>query len=231
MNIGILLAGGCGSRMKCDMPKQLIKIKNKPLMCYALAAFLDCKMIDQVQIVISDECIEKVADDIISMGNTEKIMGFSRAGATRQESILNALNDMVYRISEEDVVVIHDGARPLASQQLFEKLITSLEGCDGVIPVLPVKDTIYRCADGIWIDEALDRSHLVAGQSPEAFVYGKYLKINRLLAKQNRICDICGSTEAAILAGMKIKMIEGEETNFKITTQEDLKRFESIIAK
>ena len=96
------------------------------------------------------------------------------------------------------------------------------------MPVSPMKDTVYLSRTGKCVDELLNRSEIYAGQAPESFRFGKYVKANEQLLP-NDIHKINGSTEPAIMAGMKIAMIDGEESNRKITTAEDLKWFERIV--
>ena len=128
-----------------------------------------------------------------------------------------------------DYVIIHDAARPLVSA---ETITACLEGCrehDGVMPALPVKDTVYYGAGGK-IESLLDRSRVIAGQAPEAFRFEKYYGANLKLLP-DRILQINGSTEPAILAGMEVQYIPGDERNFKITTQTDLERFREIVSR
>lgn len=96
-------------------------------------------------------------------------------------------------------------------------------------PVLPMKDTVYCSEDGRSITSLLDRSTVFAGQAPEVFLLGRYLQASRRLLP-DAILRINGSTEPAIMGGMDIAMIPGDEGNFKITTREDLERFRRIIA-
>ncbi len=96
------------------------------------------------------------------------------------------------------------------------------------MPVLPMKDTVYYSRDGQTVGKLLDRSTIYAGQAPEVFVLGRYYEANRRLLPDD-ILRINGSTEPAILAGMDIAMIPGDEGNFKITTKADLERFERIM--
>ena len=97
-----------------------------------------------------------------------------------------------------------------------------------MLPVLPMKDTVYESENGKTIDSLLERSHIFAGQAPEVFRLEPYYEANRNLLP-NRILEINGSTEPAIMAGMDVVMIEGDEDNFKITTMADLKRFQKRI--
>ncbi|MDE7233113.1 MAG: 2-C-methyl-D-erythritol 4-phosphate cytidylyltransferase, partial [Lachnospiraceae bacterium] len=103
-----------------------------------------------------------------------------------------------------------------------------VSGHDGVLPVLPMKDTVYQSTDGKRVGALLNRSEIYAGQAPEAFRIGPYYEANKKLCP-DRILKINGSTEPAVMAGMDIVMIPGDEGNFKITTREDLERFKEII--
>ena len=163
----------------------------------------------------------------------DAIMGFSLPGDTRQLSILNGLRDIrdyVKSHSEElqadPVVIIHDAARPNLTAEYVDRCLDALDGFDGVMPVLPMKDTVYYSEDGKSVDRLLDRSRIYAGQAPEVYRLGKYIEANERLLP-DEIKKINGSTEPAILAGLAVAMIPGDENNYKITTSEDLKRFES----
>ena len=145
------------------------------------------------------------------------------------DSIYNALvliKELGYK--ENDIVIIHDAARPLVSNELINQCLLGCCHADGVMPVIPVKDTIYLSSNAKEIDSLLNRSHLWAGQAPEAFVFGKYLDIHETISRED-LLKINGSTEIAYNAGFKIELIKGDPMNFKITTPEDLSNFENII--
>ena len=124
-------------------------------------------------------------------------------------------------------MIVHDAARPCASQTMLTACVDACKEHDGALPVLPMKDTVYL-GDGRQITSLLEREKVYAGQAPEAFVLGKYYEANKSLIP-DKIEQINGSTEPAILAGMDIAMIPGDEGNFKITTQADLERFRALI--
>ena len=111
--------------------------------------------------------------------------------------------------------------------ELLSKLLHALYMHEGALTVIPVKDTVYYGRDGR-IESLLDRDRLMAGQAPEAFRLGAYYRANKRLLP-DKILKINGSTEPAILAGMDIGCVAGEERNFKITTREDLERLEQIV--
>lgn len=111
---------------------------------------------------------------------------------------------------------------------MIDTCVEALLGHDGVLPVLPMKDTVYVSEDGKSISSLINRSQVFAGQAPEVFALGKYYEANRRLLP-DRILAINGSTEPAIMAGMDIAMIPGDEENYKITTKADLERFSEKI--
>ena len=123
------------------------------------------------------------------------------------------------------MVLIHDAARPMVSQELITSCLMACATHDGAMPVLPMKDTVYESVDGQVITRLLERQHVYAGQAPEAFRYGKYLEAYRRLSPA-QIASLHGSTEPAIMAGMDIAMLSGDENNYKITTPMDLKRYQ-----
>lgn len=120
---------------------------------------------------------------------------------------------------------IHDAARPLLSPKQITDCLDGVRGHDGLMPVLPMKDTVYTSVDGgRSVAALLDRRTVYAGQAPEVFRLGRYYEASRKLLP-DRILSINGSAEPAVLDGMDIVVIPGDEGNFKITTREDLERF------
>ena len=223
MNIAIVLSGGTGTRLGSDIPKQYIKVKGKTIISYCLEVLESCEQIDAIQIVAEESWYE-----VILESNMNKFKGFSKPGENRQLSIFSALEDIKEYASREDVVIIHDAARPCVSEKMFIDLIEACVEHDGALPVLPMKDTVYLSEDGKSITSLLNRSQIFAGQAPEAFLFGKYYKANERLLSDD-ILKINGSTEPAIMAGMDIAMIPGDEKNFKITTIQDLERFQQLV--
>lgn len=228
MNIAIILAGGTGTRIGGEIPKQYLEVGGKPVIRYCLETCFGSEEIDTVHIVADPHWREFIEAHLPEAeGSRHKWKGFSEPGETRQLSIWNALSDIAGYADPEDIVFIHDAARPLLSDDLLHRCIQSVEGHDGVLPVLPMKDTVYYSEDGRSVSRLLKRSSIYAGQAPEVFVYGKYYEANRALFPE-KIKDINGSTEPAVMAGMDMVMIHGEENNFKITTQADLEKFQRI---
>ena len=227
MNTAIILAGGVGSRMGVDRPKQYLIVKEKPIIVYCLEIFEKHDSIDNIVIVVSDEWKDYVKENVEKYG-ISKVCGYAPAGETRQHSIFNGLKATEKNAPDTDVVIIHDAARPLVSDKIIDDCIKGAVEDDGAMPVISVKDTVYLSKDGKSIDSLLKRSELFAGQAPESFDFGKYLDIHNSVTDEE-IASTAGSSEIAYRHGMKIRLVEGSERNFKITTIEDLETFETII--
>lgn len=230
MNIALILSGGKGLRLGADVPKQYLSCNGRMVITYCLETFQNCAVIDAIWIVAQNEYRGMIAQECNVCENTKqsKIKGFSEPGQTRQLSIYNGLKDIAKFASPEDNIIIHDAARPMVKEETIKELFEALSLHDGAIPVLPMKDTVYYSKDGQMISDLLERNNIYAGQAPESFRFGKYLQANERLFP-DLIYRINGSTEPAILAGMDIHMIKGDEENFKITTPLDFERFQRIM--
>lgn len=224
MNIALILSGGVGTRVCSEIPKQYIEVCGKSIISYCIDVFAKHDLIDKIQIVADNHW----HDIILKQSDNKKISGFSKPGENRQLSIYNGLRDIRRYAEDDDIVVIHDAARPLVTERLITDCIEAAAEHDGALPVIAMKDTMYYSEDGKNVSSLLQRDKLFAGQAPEAFKIGKYLEANELLLP-DKILQINGSTEPAVLAGMDIALINGDEQNFKITTKEDLVRFERIM--
>ena len=229
MIIALILSGGTGTRLGAKIPKQYIEAGKRAVITYSLETLLRHEEIDAVQIAADESWREKISEWVAELDEDNKFKGFSLPGATRQLSIYNGLKDIIKYSEANAAVLIHDAARPCLSDKQITDCIRALPGHDGVLPVLPMKDTVYQSTDGgRTVTSLLDRSTIFAGQAPEVFNLLKYTEANERLMP-DEILKINGSTEPAILAGMDIAMIPGDENNFKITSAADMARFEEII--
>ena len=224
MNAAIILSGGTGSRMGRDIPKQYIEAGGKPIIAYCISVLESSADIDRIVVVAAEEY-----RDLISslFSDKDKFFGFANPGENRQLSILSGMNLLKSVIKNDDNVIIHDAARPLITNKLISDITEALNGSEAVLPVLPIKDTLYIVEDGR-VRGNLDRDKTGAGQAPEGFRFGTYLDAVESLLP-DRILDISGSMQPAVMAGMDIACIPGDEMNFKITTPADLARFTEII--
>lgn len=226
MNIAIILSGGTGSRMKLSIPKQYVEVGGKPIIGYCLDTFQKTEIIDKIAVVCHNDWKDYIGEYSEQHGIT-KICTYAESGASRQGSILNGLLACKSFASDKDIVILHDAARPLVSEKMLAEVV-SIGDFDGVMPVLPVKDTVYYSENGKSIGKLLNRDKIFSGQAPESFFYGKYLDINTSVG-QEEINATRGSSEIAFKHGLNVKLIEGDEGNYKITTIADLEKFENFI--
>lgn len=221
MNRTVILAGGAGTRMGGCVPKQFINVNGKPLLQYSLETVRDCECAGEVWIVAGEPWRGAVERMIKEAGISSRFRGFCDPGPERQVSVMNALTELMKEeTAENSYVMVHDGARPLVSGELIRRCFEAAAGRDGAVPVLPVRDTVYRMEDGR-LSGLLKRDQLAAGQAPEVFRLKPYYDAN-LALMPDQIMRIRGSAEPAVLAGMDIVVIPADERNIKITTQEDL---------
>lgn len=224
MNIALVLAGGTGTRLGADIPKQYIEVRGKMIIDYCLETMEHSNDIAEVWIVADEmwrEHIKKV----------DKFKGYACPGRNRQLSIYNGLKAIEESLADKEKevnVLIHDAARPFLTEKLIRECVKAVEGHDGVLPVLSMKDTVYYSEDGKVISSLINRDKLYAGQAPELFRLQPYIQANEALLP-DKILLVNGSTEPAIMAGMDIVMIPGDENNYKITTKTDMKRFTEMM--
>ncbi len=208
----LLLSGGTGTRTGLDIPKQYVEVGGRPIISYSMERLFSHSGISAIQIVADPAWHGKIYEWITAEGLEGKFKGFSNPGRNRQLSIFNGLRDIREYAEDSDLVFIHDAARPLLTEEQIGACIEGMDGYDGVLPVLPMKDTVYSSTDGKRITALLNRAEIYAG---------------RLLPE--KILHINGSTEPAVMAGLRVAMIPGDEGNFKVTTIEDLERFRKMI--
>ena len=230
MNIGIILAGGTGSRFGGDIPKQFEILSGQMVIIHSMATLADSAYINNILVVADEKWRDKIEDALSENPEiSEKVLGFSDPGENRQMSIYNALKEIEKMGLSDmtDYVMIHDAARPFISEKIIEESFAALEGHDGAMPVLPMNDTVYYSRTGVRVDELLNRNNVYAGQAPETFDYKKYLKANVSLLP-DKILLIKGSTEVAVMSAMDIAMFPGDQRNIKITTRMDMEIAEEM---
>jgi 2-C-methyl-D-erythritol 4-phosphate cytidylyltransferase len=208
----VIVAGGSGTRMQSDIPKQFMLLKGKPVLYYAINSFLktfeDCKIIlvlPEVHIGAGQEIIDAFFDY-----NKIKIV---QGGRTRFHSVQNGLA----QITEDDCIIfVHDAVRPILSKTLLERCYTSAEELGTAVPVIPLKDSIRKIVDSN--NEAVNRNDFVLVQTPQTF-HGKILLPAFKIDYKEIFTDEASVVEAF---GLKISLVDGDDANIKITTPKDL---------
>lgn len=215
MNSAIILAGGRGRRMGSDISKQYILINNKPILYYTLKKFINNDSIDEVILVLPEDEIEYCKREILKKYNLE-VNKIVCGGKERQDSVLNGLRSL----ENCDIVLIHDGARPFVSDRIITEGINFAKEFKAVAPGVMPKDTIKVKDDYGISEQTLNREKLVAVQTPQIFDYNLILSCHEKVKLQNM--GVTDDTMVVEAFGNKVFLYDGEYTNIKITTLEDL---------
>ena len=218
----IVLAGGRGKRMNYHKSKQFIEIKGKPVLVYTLEKFIYNKSIDEVILVLPEDEVDYCKKEVLQKYSL-KVDRIVIGGKERQDSVFNALEAM----EKANIVLIHDGARPFISEKIIEEGIKYANIYGAAAPGVTPKDTIkIKKEDNISVDTP-DRNTLVAVQTPQCFKYDEIYQCHRKIKEENAI--VTDDTSVVERYGHKVYLYEGDYTNIKITTPEDLILAERLI--
>ena len=218
----IVLAGGRGKRMNYHKSKQFIEIKGKPVLVYTLEKFIYNKSIDEVILVLPEDEVDYCKKEVLQRYSL-KVDRIVIGGKERQDSVFNALEAM----EKADMVLIHDGARPFINEKIIEEGIKYANIYGAAAPGVTPKDTIkVKNEDNISVDTP-DRNMLVAVQTPQCFKYDEIYQCHRKIKEENAI--VTDDTSVVERYGHKVYLYEGDYTNIKITTPEDLILAERLI--
>lgn len=218
----IVLAGGRGKRMNYHKSKQFIEIKGKPVLVYTLEKFIYNKSIDEVILVLPEDEVDYCKKEVLQKYSL-KVDRIVIGGKERQDSVFNALEAM----EKANIVLIHDGARPFISEKIIEEGIKYANIYGAAAPGVTPKDTIkIKNEDNISVDTP-DRNTLVAVQTPQCFKYDEIYQCHRKIKEENAI--VTDDTSVVERYGHKVYLYEGDYTNIKITTPEDLILAERLI--
>jgi len=208
----ILLAGGSGLRMGADLPKQFIKIHNKPILFYTIETFLDYNPNLDVFLALPENHID-YWNNITKDWEYKFKVQIVKGGKERFFSVKNCLDIM----SGYDCVAIHDGVRPMLSQAFLQRIFSFNKENGGWVPVIPLVDSI-RCKISDDVTEAVSRSKYVAVQTPQIFNFEKI----KAAYKQPYMESFTDDASVFENFGEKVFIFTGESSNKKITTKEDL---------
>lgn len=218
----IVLAGGRGKRMNYHKSKQFIEIKGKPVLVYTLEKFIYNKSIDEVILVLPEDEVDYCKKEVLQKYSL-KVDRIVIGGKERQDSVFNALEAM----EKANIVLIHDGARPFISERIIEEGIKYANIYGAAAPGVTPKDTIkVKSKDNVSVDTP-DRNTLVAVQTPQCFKYDEIYQCHRKVKEENAI--VTDDTSVVERYGHKVYLYEGDYTNIKITTPEDLILAERLI--
>lgn len=222
MNTVIVAAAGRGSRMNSKINKQFLCIGNIPVLAHTLKNLSESVLVDNIIIAARKEDFESI-NSLINEFNITKVISITEGGATRQESVYNALK----LVDNEDVVLIHDGARPFFSDKLLNELISQTKITGAAAPGIVPKDTIAVVDGDCFFEKITERSSLRCIQTPQVFMAELVKKAHENARNDKK--EFTDDCSVFCYYGGKIKIINGEENNIKITVPEDLKFAEMIL--
>lgn len=220
----IILAGGKGKRMGADVSKQFIKLKDKPIIYHTIKRFSENSKVDNIVVVLPSDEIEYFKKNILDKYSL-KIDKIVAGGTERQDSVYNALKSI--ENTDTEIVLIHDGARPFISDNIIEKGIEYAKIYGAAAPGVMPKDTIKIKDENNFAISTPKRSDLVAIQTPQIFKYSEIMSCHEKV-KLNKE-SVTDDTMVAEKYGYKVYIYEGEYTNIKVTTPEDLILGEKLI--
>ncbi len=220
----VILFSGDSSRFGGNTLKQFYEINGKPLIYYTIKSFQDSPLIDGIVLVTKEEYIEKVKEHVFEYGFT-KVMIITKGGASRQDSSYNGLKFLSNYASKDDIVLIHDGARPIVSKKIIGDLILALRDHKGATVALKSTDTISivdtKSKEMVGV---LNRDEIYRVQTPQAFVFGPIMEAHELYKGKNVTDDA-----QLLQAVYPIKIVDGDENLIKITRLSDVKYLKLIL--
>ena len=219
MNVALIVFAGVGSRIHSEVPKQFIKINNRDLVSYTINAFNSHKMIDEIILVTHKDYIEYV-NEMVNKFNFKKVKHIVAGGETRQESVRIGLNCGVYK--PNDNVLIHDGDRPLVSEEIITSNIT-------ILSRYKVVCTAIKHSEASVIVSNLGRTKLIDGedydiQTPQSFKFDLIKK-----AHNQKFGKVVSDDVSLVEDEYQVYYVEGSKNNFKVTTDKDLEVLRAII--
>lgn len=219
---GIILAGGSSTRYGTGENKTLAKLCGRPVLEYSLRVFLQSPLVEEVVLAAragEETLLRELAAALCPQKPTTIVTG----GADRADSVKNALE-----AARCEIVLIHDGARPLVTAAMLADCLAALEQVDGATLAVPSRDTVKLADENEMVVGTTDRSRTWLVQTPQAFRREELLALHRALTERETVTDDCMLLERA---GRRVKLVAGSYRNLKITTPEDRELAEFYLGK
>ncbi|MBO4347107.1 MAG: 2-C-methyl-D-erythritol 4-phosphate cytidylyltransferase [Lachnospiraceae bacterium] len=219
----IVLSGGTGKRMQSDIPKQYLILKDKPVLAHSLLAFEESK-VDDIVIVCGAGDEEFIRKEFVQKYGLSKVSAICAGGAERYDSVYNGLK----ACSDSDYVLIHDGARPYLSVEVIQRNIDEVIKYDAVVTAVQSLDTVKIADDEGFVTSTPDRKNVYLMQTPQTFKYELAFDCYDKYINETKKCASVKATDDAqvveMFSDIKVKLIEGDYSNIKITVPKDLDR-------
>ena len=215
----VIVAAGSASRMG-GIDKVMAPLGGEPMIVRTVRAFQECDAIREIVVVTRPDLILPIMELCASF---DKVRAVVAGGGSRQESVKLGLNTLSEKVK---LAAVQDGARPLVTWQLIDRVVRAAHSYGAAAPAIPVKDTIKEAVGGV-VKKTPDRSTLFAVQTPQVFDFDLLrAALKKAEAEGAAVTDDCSAVE---LMGMSVKIVEGDERNIKVTTPMDLKIAELLL--
>ena len=229
MNIAVIIAGGIGSRMGMHVPKQFVVIEDRPVFIYTLECFQNHPMIDAIELVCVNgwqETAQRYAEKFCISKLREIVVG----GETGQESIRNGVFALKNLCRDDDIIVIHDGIRPLVDQEILSDVIIKCKEYGNAVTSMPYNEQIFIMDDESSTIKYIPRDTLRRVATPQAYKFGLlYEKYKEAFEKKIGIYGAAYANTMMVDLGVRLYFAAGSDRNIKLTTKEDLELFTAYI--
>jgi len=229
MTVAIIIAGGSGHRMGQDIPKQFINVYDKPVLIYTLEGFQKHPQVDAIEVV----CIDGWHDIVWAYAkqfNIDKLKWIVSGGSTGQESIRNGVYHLEGICKEDDIVIIHDGIRPLVDESVLSDVIIKCGQYGNAVTYLPYNEQIFVVDDEISTVQYIPRETLRRVSTPQAYQYGKLLwGYKKAFAEEIGIYGSSYTNTMMVELGERLYFAAGSDKNIKLTTKDDLEMFKAYL--
>lgn len=225
--IAILTAGGTGTRTHQDIPKQFLNVENKPIIVYTLEAFQHHPSIDEICVVIL-EGWDQILWAYAKQFNITKLKYVVKGGNSGQDSIFNGLKAVRSDYSDNDIVVIHDGNRPLVSQDIITDNLVKQRQYGSAVATIPCTEVVFVSENKMDSDKSIPRENLQRTQTPHSYYLGELWDAHKE-AQELGIVNMAASCSLMEALGKKSYFSKGSEKNLKITTVEDIEIFKALL--
>lgn len=232
-NIAIIIAGGSGNRMGQDIPKQFINVYDKPVLIYTLEGFQRHPMIDAIEVVCIDGW-EKVLQAYANQFNISKLQWITKGGDSAQESIRNGVYNLEGKVNDDDIIIIHDGIRPMIDDSVLTDVINKAEEYGNAVTSMPYNEQIFVVDkdDENTTTQFIPRETLRRVSTPQAYRYDLLnTKYHEAYAKNIGIHGSHYANTMMVELGVKLYLAKGSDKNIKLTTKDDLELFKGYMTK
>ena len=225
MNVAIIIAGGSGHRMGQDIPKQFINVFDKPILIYTMESFQKHPQIDVIEVVCIDGWHE-IVWAYAKQFNIDKLKWIVSGGASVQESIRNGVYNLEDTCSNDDIVIIHDGIRPLVDETVLSDVIVKCGKYGNAVTSLPYNEQIFVADDENSTIKYIPRNALRRVSTPQAYRFGKLnWAYHEAFEKRIGIYGTSYTNTMMVELGERLYFAAGSDKNIKLTTKDDLEIF------